>query len=178
MKKIIRILSVSALLATAAAAQAQVYVEAAYTPLSVKAGGDSVKPAALSGIVGYEVNPNLAVEGFLGLGVKKVSVSDQDGSADLKVSKSFGMFLKPKVMLNDSTEVFARVGFAQSTLKVNVTDSEGSFSGSGSNGSFAYGLGGNYYLNKQTYLTGSYMSFYNKDGLKVTGFNLGAGYKF
>lgn len=177
--KIIRVLSVSALLATAAvASQAQVYVEGAYTPLSVKAGGDSVKPAALSGIVGYEVNPNLAVEGFLGLGVKKVSVSDQYGSADLKMSKSFGVFLKPKVMLNDSAEVFARVGFAQSTLKVNLTDSQGSFSSSGSDGSFAYGLGGNYYLNKQTYLTGSYMSFYNKDGLKVTGFNLGAGYKF
>jgi opacity protein-like surface antigen len=164
MKKIIRIVSVSALLATAAVAQAQVYVEGAYAPLKISDGSDSIKPAALTGVVGYAINPNVAVEGLLGLGVKK-------GSDETKLSNTVGIFVKPKMMLNNEVEVFGRLGFARTKLKYSDDSSE-------SDSSFAYGLGGNYYLNKQTYLTASYMSLYSKDGSKVNGFNLGAGYKF
>ena len=178
---IIRVLSVSALLATAAvASQAQVYVEGAYAPLTFKVDdGDftvKAKPAALTGVVGYNINPNLDVEGFLGLGVKKSSVTFQGESVPVKaeISSSIGAFLKPKFKLNDEFEVFARVGYAYSKLKL----TGGGASESASEGSFAYGLGGNYYLNKQTYLTASYMGLYNKDSVKIDGFNVGVGFKF
>jgi outer membrane autotransporter protein len=178
MKKIIRILSVSALLATAAAAQAQVYVEGAYAPLTFKDSdfGLKAKPAALSGVVGYNLHPNLDVEGFLGLGVKKSEFTLNGAATGVKadISSSIGAFLKPKTMLTDEIEVFARVGYAHSKLKLTGAG----MSDSGSEGSFAYGLGGNYYMNKQTYLTASYMSLFNKDNVKATGFNFGVGYKF
>jgi opacity protein-like surface antigen len=178
MKKIARILSVSALLATAAAAQAQVYVEGAYAPLTYKDSdfGQKAKPAALSGIVGYNLHPNLDVEGFLGLGVKKSELKENGAATGAKasISSSFGAFLKPKTMLTDEIEVFARAGFAQTKVKATGNGESASSSGS----SFAYGLGGNYYMNKQTYLTASYMSLYNRDKVKVTGFNFGVGYKF
>lgn len=177
MKKFIRVLSVSALLATAAAAQAQVYVEGAINPLSLKDSDFNLtaKPVALSGIVGYNLHPNVDVEAFIGLGVKK-SEFQLNGSATgvkAEISSSTGVFLKPKTMLNNDFEVFARLGYANSKLK-----STGAYSDSGSDGSFAYGFGGNYYLNKQTYLTASYMSLYNKDNFTVKGLNFGLGYKF
>ena len=164
MKKMIRFLGGAMVLAAAVAAQAQVYVEGAYAPLKIDDGSASDKPAALMGVVGYEINPNVAIEGLLGLGVKK-------GSGGTNLSNSVGVFVKPKMMLNNEVEVFGRLGFARTKLKFSEDSS-------GSDSSFAYGLGGNYYLNKQTYLTASYMSLYSKDGFKINGFNLGAGYKF
>lgn len=178
MKKIIRILSVSALLATSAAAQAQVYVEGAYAPLTIKDSEVALKakPAALTGIVGYNLHPNLDVEGFLGLGVKKSEFTFNGAATGVNVdiSSSIGAFLKPKTMLTNEIEVFARLGYARSKSKV----TSASMSQSDSEGSFAYGLGGNYYLNRQAYLTASYMSLFNKDNMKATGFNFGVGYKF
>jgi outer membrane protease len=180
-EKIIRTLSVSVLLAAAAASsQAQVYVEGAYAPLTLKVDDADLaakaKPAALTGIVGYNINPNLDVEGLVGLGVKKSNLTFQGESTSVKaeITSSIGAFLKPKFQLNDEVEVFARVGYVYSKLKLTA----GGASESASEGSFAYGLGGNYYLNKQTYLTASYMGLYNKDSVKVDGFNLGVGFKF
>lgn len=179
MKKMIRFMGAAAILATAAAAQAQVYVEGAIAPLTLKGSESPVlkaKPAVLTGFVGYEIHPNVAVEGFLGLGASNASVT-LDGAATAvkaKISNSYGIFVKPKVMINNEVELFGRLGYARSKVKLSA-DGE---SASESDGSFAYGVGGNYYLNKQTYLTASYMSFYSKDGLKATGLNLGVGYKF
>jgi hypothetical protein len=179
MQKSFRILSVAALLATAAAAQAQVYVEGGVAPLTLKDSEAPVlkaKPTVLTGVVGYEINPNLAVEGFLGLGLNKSSVTEGGVSTGIeaKISNSYGIFLKPKVMVSNEVELFARLGYAKSTLKMSYRGE----SESQSEGSFAYGLGGNYYLSKQTYVTASYMNLYSKDGTKATGLNFGLGYKF
>lgn len=160
----IRFLSVTAVLATAAAAaHAQVYVEGAYNPINITNAGSTVKPGAISGVLGYEVNPNLAAEAYLASGVKK----DKDGT---KLSNSFAVFLKPKVMVSNEVEVFARLGYEKSNASIGAT--------SFSNSSFAYGLGGNYYMDKKTYVTASYMSHYSKDGFKINGLNIGVGYKF
>lgn len=163
MKKMIRFLSVTAVLATAAAAQAQVYVEGAYNPVSITNSGSTVKPAAISGVLGYEINPNVAAEAYVASGVKKAT----DGT---KLSNSFGVFLKPKVMVSNEVEVFARLGYEKTNASYGAT--------SISSSSFAYGLGGNYYMDKKTYVTASYMSHLNKDGLKINGLNIGVGYKF
>ena len=74
MKHIARIAVTTALaLAGATAAQAQYYVEGAYTATRLKDEGEKIKPAMLTGVVGYGLHPHLAVEGMLGLGVKKVA---------------------------------------------------------------------------------------------------------
>jgi ABC-type transporter MlaC component len=55
------------------AAQAQTYGELAYSATTVKenANGSSLKatPSVLRGIVGYEINPYLAVEGMASFGL-------------------------------------------------------------------------------------------------------------
>jgi opacity protein-like surface antigen len=150
-----------------------------YSPLTLKDSDAPVlkaKPTVLTGIVGYEINPNVAVEGLLGLGLNKssVTVGGTSTNIDAKISTSYGIFVKPKVMVSNEVELFARLGYASSKLKLSTSGA----SRSETESSFAYGLGGNYYLNKQTYLTASYMSLYSKDGVKATGLSIGVGYKF
>lgn len=179
MKKMIRFLGAAAILATTVTAQAQVYVEGAIAPLTLKDSDAPVlkaKPTVLTGFVGYEIHPNVAVEGFLGLGANNSSVTVDGAGTDVKakISNSYGVFVKPRVMINNEVELFGRLGYARSKMKLSANGE----SASESDGSLAYGVGGNYYLNKQTYLTVSYMNFYSKDGLKATGLNLGVGYKF
>ncbi|PVE40975.1 porin family protein [Limnohabitans planktonicus] len=163
MKNMIRLAGAAAVLAFAAAAQAQVYVEGAYNFIDIKGSGSTAKPTAVSAVLGYEINPNVAAEVYVASGVKKAT----DGT---KLSNSFGVFLKPKVMVSNEVEVFARVGFEKTKLS--------SGSDNASDNSFAYGVGGNYFMDKKTYVTASYMSHYNKDGLKINGLNIGVGYKF
>jgi outer membrane protein X len=177
MKKITRIVCASALaLAAASTAQAQSYVEGAYTPTTIKGDGESakLKPAMLTGVLGYGLHPNLAVEGMLGLGVKKDTFVDGDGLNSFKYKSAYGIYLKPRYQVNQDLEVFARIGYAQSRTQISwnggsMTDREGSGS---------WGFGGNYAIDKNLYLTASYMNFHKKDGIKINGFNLGAGYKF
>ncbi len=175
MKNIARIAVTTALaLVGATAAQAQFYVEGAYTPTSIKVDGDKLKPAMLTGVVGYGLHPNLAVEGMLGLGVKKDTFIDEDGENSVKYKSAYGIYLKPRYQLSQDIEVFARVGYSQVKAKVSWAGG----SSSDSEGSTSWGFGGNYAIDKNLYLTASYMNFYKKDGVKIDGFNLGVGYKF
>jgi opacity protein-like surface antigen len=183
MKKMIRFLSVTAVLATAAAAaQAQVYVEGSVAALTAKSSSDGVntetKPSAFSGLVGYNVHPNVDVEGYLGLGAGKSSITENGKNIgiDAKVKSSFGVFVKPKVMVSPEVEVFGRLGFLEN--KYEASAQSGNASNVSTQGSFAFGVGANYYFDKRTYVTGSYMNYHNKDGLKVNGLSIGVGYKF
>jgi hypothetical protein len=181
MKKMIRFLSVTAVLATAAAAaQAQVYVEGSVTGLTAKESVSGVnyksKPSTFSGLVGYNVHPNVDVEGYLALGAGETDITSNGVSTGdkLKAKSSFGVFVKPKVMVSPELEVFGRLGFLENKYDTIV----GKSSSRTTNGSAAFGVGANYYFDKRTYVTGSYMNYNNKDGFKVNGLSIGVGYKF
>jgi opacity protein-like surface antigen len=183
MKKMIRFLSVTAVLATAAAAaQAQVYVEGSVAALTAKESSNGIqtqsKPSNFSGLVGYNVHPNVDVEGYLGLGAGKANTTEngKDNGEEFKVKSSFGVFVKPKVMVSPELEVFGRLGFLENKFESNVKNSQTTTTST--NGSFAFGVGANYYFDKRTYVTGSYMNYNNKDGFKVNGLSIGVGYKF
>ena len=181
MKKMIRFLSVTAVLATAAAAaQAQVYVEGSVTGLTAKESVSGVnyksKPSTFSGLVGYNVHPNVDVEGYLALGAGETDITSNGVSTGdkLKAKSSFGVFVKPKVMVSPELEVFGRLGFLENKYDTIV----GKSSSRTTDGSVAFGVGANYYFDKRTYVTGSYMNYNNKDGFKVNGLSIGVGYKF
>ena len=182
MKKMICFLSVTAVLATAVAAQAQVYVEGAVNALTVKGSSDGLKletkPSTFSGLVGYNVHPNVDVEGYLGLGARSsgVSLNGTNVAVDGKMKSSFGVFVKPKIMVSPEVEVFGRLGFLEN--KFNFSAQDNSYNETRTQGSFAFGVGANYYFDKRTYVSGTYMNYHNKDGLKVNGLSIGVGYKF
>jgi len=177
MKSISQIVAATSLILAGAAAHAQFYVEGAYMPTTIDLNGAmKLKPAALTGLVGYDVHPNLAVEGTLGLGATSGSAPIPNNNASLtaKYKSSYGVFVKPRFQATSALELFARVGYVKSKVEFSAAG----YSDSGSGSSTSWGFGGNYAIDNQLYLTASYMSLYKKDGSKIDGLNMGVGYKF
>lgn len=164
-------------------AQAQVYVEGSYVPTKMTGDPDlssAPKPHVFTGIIGYGLHPNLAVEGLLGLGLKKDTVNEIGTlyQVDFKIQSMYGVYLKPRYQVTDAFELFARLGYVKTKFKVNAPADSVYISGSSTEGSTAWGLGGNYAFDKNTYLTLGYNQFFKEDGLKIKGLNLGIGYRF
>ncbi len=178
MKKLI----IAATVALAAAsAQAQIYGEAGYTAISYKleSQGQTMEasPATLRGIVGYELNPHLAVEGMVALEARDAQVKYNgvnDPSDKYAVDYAFGVYLKPKIKLGDALEIFGRAGFAEvrSILQRNGVELEAIRS------SFSYGAGISYAINAKTSFNADYMQYLSKDGFTVNGLTFGVGFMF
>lgn len=175
MKLIARTAAIATLAVGAASAHAQLYGELNYVDIHDKftSSGTEYKPhvGALSATVGYGLHQNLALEGMLAFGVKDDTVA----GVNTEVQHSYGIFLKPRVMLSPEFELFGRIGYMEHKTK-------GNMGGLGSvtqrSNDWAYGLGANYYFNKTTYGTLSYLRLYDKDGEQTNGVMLGVGMKF
>ena len=150
------------------------YGEIGYVSLSIKDSGLSVSPAVLRGVLGYNINHNLDVEGMLGFGVKKDTETVSGITADIKVGTMVGVYLKPKINLSNDVELFARFGYAKAGLEGSARGYTISDSGSDT----SYGLGMKFKVANNTSLVMDYMSYYDKDGAKATGVSVGMGFKF
>ena len=164
--------------AHAEGADAPLYFELGYSKLSVKSSALSLKasPGALTGLVGYQVNNNLSFEGLLafGAGGSEAKINGVGSGVDMKVGTGLGFFARASTNLTDDLQVFGRLGWQRSHLK--LSDATGSDSDSGSD--LAYGFGANYNLSKSSYLQASWMSYYNKNSTKISGFGLSYGIRF
>ena len=69
----IKLVIASVLTLAAFSASAQMYGEVGYTSVKLEENsyGDNYKssPSAVRGVLGFEINPNLAIEGMVGLGL-------------------------------------------------------------------------------------------------------------
>jgi opacity protein-like surface antigen len=176
--------AIAALLFSAAAAHAQygpvaahsspLYGELGYTWAKVTGDGGSVKPGMLRGIIGYDIHPNLAVEGMLGVGVNDDSTNIGGANVNAKVQHTVGVYLTPKFNVTPALDVFARLGYA--STRVNLDSAVGS--ASSTKGDWSYGAGVQYAFGRATYAGLDYMRYYNKDGVKVDGVTLSVGYHF
>ena len=167
----IKTAAIAALTLAAAGAQAQIYGELGYSALDIEGSGTSVNLGALSGIIGYDLHPNLAVEGMLAFGVN----DDKIGGAKVELEHSYGLFAKPRIMLSPNFELFGRLGYVESKLKASAP---GYRSLTDTDGDWAYGLGGNYYFDRNSYLSINYLRFYDKDNVKGDGVTVGVGMRF
>ena len=164
-----------------ASAQAQFSAELGYTGTTMKAmdDGDSLKtsPAAIRGIVSYEVHPNLSLEGMLAFGLGDSAIKLNGASVaglKMKLDHAMGLYIKPKMKLNDSVGIFARLGFAESRFKA----SSAFASASEKDGSVSYGAGLSYSIAPSYAINADYMRYFSKDGTKVHGWTVGVGFKF
>lgn len=177
----IKQMGLAALMLSASMAQAQWYGEIGATPLTVKATveGNTLKsrPAMLGVVLGYEVHPNLAIEGMAGTNIDEDLISlngvEVPGTS-LKVKHAYGLFLKPKAMLTPELELFARLGWVENK----TTGQVNGFSLTDTDHDFAYGLGLSYLFSKTTYASLSYNSFYDKQNTRTRGAMLSVGMKF
>ncbi|MBT9463288.1 outer membrane beta-barrel protein [Hydrogenophaga sp.] len=179
-------LAAAVLSVAAAGAQAQVqaptkmYAEIGYAAIGLDAtdGTDTLKasPGALTGVFGYQLHPNLAVEGFLGLGLTKdeIELNGAPSGVNAKINNAYGFFIKPGFKVSEGVELFARLGYLRTKLSV----SAGGVSVSDTDTSAAYGVGVNLNLTKTSYLQANWTSYYKDDGAKAQGVALAYGMRF
>ncbi|WP_281891350.1 porin family protein [Limnohabitans sp. TEGF004] len=143
------------------------YAELGYTPLSLGDSTATVKPKLARFGVGKNVHENLAVEAMYATTVSK----DTYQGADV-TSSGYGLFLKPKMEIAKNTELFGRLGWFKTNLKVSASGLSAADSGS----DFSYGLGVQTKLTDTLYGQVDYMNFYHKDGItsKALSFSIGA----
>jgi opacity protein-like surface antigen len=183
MKKYVNGLSILVLLAMGVSAHAQTqtpanpwYGELAYAPVKIKEAGATDGTAKnLRGILGYELHPNVALEGLLSLGVGDASVTVNGDPVDTRVNRVVGLYVKPKVAVSQDIELFARLGYART--KITSTSSTGD-SGSGSESDMSYGLGAAYRINDRWSAVVDYMRYHDKDGVRLQGLSAGLRLRF
>lgn len=173
MKAIAIAAAAASLLLGVAAAHAQqppaaspVYGELGYSWTQIHGNGFKATPGAVRGIVGYNLHPNLAVEGMLEGGTGH----DADNGVSAKLKSSYGLFVKPKYDIGN-TELFARVGWARTNLNLSTT-------GDTSSNNLAYGVGAKYNVTPRVNVGLDYTRLADKNGMKVDGVTLGVGYNF
>jgi hypothetical protein len=182
MKSIKKLFAIAALMIAMTGANAQWYGELAYVSATGKYSTSSSRvesnPKSIGAYIGYTLNENFAAEGLIGTGLGgtdvKVNGASQANPVTSKTDYLYGAFLKPRAKLNDEFEVFGRIGY----IKGKLGSSDSSASSSNVRGDWAYGVGANYYLNKTTYVSASWMNLYRKNGVKFDGWTVGLGIKF
>ena len=105
----------------------------------------------------------MSIAGLVGLGLQSDDVRVGSASLKGKVDNIAGVFVKPKVMLGDTVELFGRAGVA--TTKVSA--SAGSLSISDRGTSFAYGGGASFALTPALSINADYMRYYDRKGQNV-----------
>lgn len=113
--------------------------------------------------VGYDFNQNLAVE------YMHASASTSNYATTLTFN---GFYVKPKLPLTDSMDVFARIGSTNSTLSTNY--------GSVSEASPSIGVGITAYFtqDKRNFFTLDWNQWYSRGGWGLSGAGLSIGHKF
>jgi opacity protein-like surface antigen len=184
LRKMKNILVFASLLAVASASFAQsntpqsnLYGEFAYQSFELESDdfpGLSTNNGVVSGIIGHKFHPNLSAELFLAGNVDEGSDTIGGQPFETKIKNSYGVFVRPSTMVGDKVEVFGRLGYVRSKLEFSAPG----ISESESDGSFAYGLGANYYFSDRLYGQLSYTSLYDKDDVELKGFGAAIGYRF
>ena len=141
------------------------YLEGGLSYLSLKYGNYSSYLGTTYAIYGgYNINKYLAAE------VMTAHSSTSDYSTTLTFG---GAFLKPKYPINESLEIFGRVGYNNMTLST-------SYGGSLSKTYTSFGGGLTAYLtsDKKQYISADYMRWAAANGYTLAGPAITYGYKF
>ena len=168
---------------SAIAQQSPVSAEVGYTMLSTKASASGITlssdPTMLRLLLGTELNENFDLEGMVGVAmsddevkVNGISLSSLV-STSFKVKSAYGVFVRPKTMINDQLELFGRLGYSKlkysmSVASLNLSDSESGMS---------FGVGASYKLSDTAKLTVDYTS-YVSDVADTDGITFGLRFSF
>jgi opacity protein-like surface antigen len=182
----IKLMLATAALCITVSAQAQFRVEGAFIfgdfdqSLYIPGYGStntSSSPNAGRVIVGYDLHRHLVLEGMVGMGISGDSVEINGRTVpntELRLQNAVGLYARPRYPITSQIEAFARLGFARVESKLSTS---GSFT-SDSDTSLSWGAGVSWSFNERGYVTADWMSYFNRDGGKVSGFSIGLGYRF
>lgn len=145
----------------------------------ISGSGISGKPVALRAVVGYDYHPLLAAEGMLGFGLRGFSGTGIYGSPyRVSAGTMIGVYAKPRLIIGEGSEIFARVGIASTGASV------GGYTGTDSGAGLSYGVGVKMQTPWRSFgqrpisVSGDYMSYYSGSGVRFSGITIGAGMAF
>ena len=154
------------------------YADAGYTHLTadleVGTSSADIDLGAISGRVGYDINPNFGVEGELAIGVNDEEATEGGVTASLGLNYLVGAYGKAQLPVAENVNLFARAGIVNAELEVEVT---GLGSVSDSETGAGYGFGGTVDINERFYVRGDYTR-YDIEDLEADAFTISAGMKF
>ncbi len=131
MKTIAIAIAACAALAVPAVAQAQVYGNLSYTNVDVE--DENVNLALIQGRVGYDVNPNFAIEAEAGFGI----TDDDFAGVNIEMKHQLGVYMVGKAKVSENIEFLARAGYVTYEVEASV----GAVSATDSGSDFAFGVG-------------------------------------
>jgi hypothetical protein len=157
-----KILFASLLGLAAASAQAQsMYGDVAYQMFDTDLATD---PAAVRGIVGYQFNPNLAVEGMFGTSIRDGKDSSMGVTAKVKLDRLAGIFAKSSFKVSDAFELYGRLGYVSYKASATASSGGSSVQVSDSDSDVSFGVGASYYLTPKMSINVDYMDFGDLEG--------------
>lgn len=170
---------IAALALVAASAQAEgTYLEMGYGGMKYTEPSLSMTPSVARAIVGLDLNDNLSVEGMAAAGLSNGSTTYSGVGVSLKMDNAYGFYVKPKLKINDSVEVFGRAGFTHLTGNATLTGNRGSLVLNADGEDTSFGIGAKVSLSKTSYVVMDYMSYYSKEGISIKGYTLGFGLSY
>ena len=156
------------------------YVEIGYMPWSYTEAysGQTYtwnSGAAVRVILGMDVHDNLAVEALYAADMTDATVTIGSYSSATNWSSTYGVYAKPNIDVAKDVNLFARIGYAMSSLTASPTASR---TRTLSSDSMSYGLGASYKITKSVSINGDYMVYYQGSPSVVSGYTLGLGFNF
>lgn len=133
---------------------------------------------ALVGKAGVNVNPYLAAELRVGFGVKDYSISGNGVTAELEVDYLVGGYIVAGIPNSSPIYPYAVLGATKAELTATVRAFGESASVSDSDSDVSYGVGANFAVNEQVSLNAEYMSYLDKDSVKISGISIGGAVRF
>ena len=143
------------------------YAELGYSDLDLKVNdGQTSTPKIVRVIVGKELHPYMAVEAMF------ATTASRDGKGTYSGEYTgYGLMLKPKMALTDSTELFARLGWARSDITASAagaTTGSDVLSGAGIQTKFTPNVHGQI----------DYTNYFHRSGIKAQGWGISVGMHF
>jgi hypothetical protein len=127
--------------------------------------------------LGKNMSENYALEGVYASGMSDSSSTSLGTTVNIKMTTSYGLYVKPKAKITDAIEVFGRVGYL--SLKSSFTVPNFPSNNQNNDGtSPSWGLGTSMKFTDKIYGTLDWMQMYKKDNADIKGFGLSVGYNF
>jgi hypothetical protein len=119
----------------------------------------SQTPELIRFVAGKDVDENLSIEAMAAMTVSKANTNPYPNETDKYSGSTFGVYAKPKIEVTTGTDVFARLGVARTSTKVEDTYNGFNSNYTASGTKVSYGLGIQTQFTKTVYGQLDYMVY-------------------